>query len=362
MTHSPLYGSWGKCRLEALRHAMLSGADPVLPSSFAVGTAAQVSIAAAALAACELGHARGQIRQDVHVDMLHAALECVGWFSVDGRVPEVWDKFSGLYRCADGWVRVHANFAHHRDGALRLLGLPPETAQRADAERALQGWRALDFEQAAADHGLVVAALRRFDEWDAHPQGQVVAAQPLLTFERIGDAPPTPLPRLQPSQRPAVGPQGSRSHAHSCRASVRADIGGLWGRRDAGQRTPSSEHRIDCYYQPWQAVCARRSAYRERASRSERSAGKHPRLGAKIPARRAGCIGIRPARARAAQIGPRLRVAVGLRGRGTVARAPRIRLVGPDGDGLQSRRGRSRRRASNPSRCQCRFSTTQRAI
>jgi len=152
---------------EALRHALLAGTDPVLPSSFAVGTAAQAPIAAAALAACELGRARGQARQDVRVDMLHAALECVGWFSVDGRVPEMWDRFSGLYRCADGWVRVHANFAHHRDGALRLLGLAPATAQRADAERALQSWRALDFEQAAAEQGLVVAALRRFDEWDA---------------------------------------------------------------------------------------------------------------------------------------------------------------------------------------------------
>ena len=68
----------GQLPPDALCHATLSGADPVLPSSFAVGTAAQVSIAAAALAACELGHARGQIRQDVHVDMLHAALECVG--------------------------------------------------------------------------------------------------------------------------------------------------------------------------------------------------------------------------------------------------------------------------------------------
>lgn len=189
----------------ALAHARLSGTDPVLPSSFAVGVAAQVPIAAAALAACELGHARGQMRQDVRVDMLHAALECVGWFSIDGRVPEIWDKFSGLYRCADGWVRVHANFAHHRDGALRLLGLAPETAQRADAERALLAWRALDFEQAAADRGLVVAAMRSFEEWDAHPQGRTLAAQPLLEFERIGDAPPAALPRLPDDQRPLSG-------------------------------------------------------------------------------------------------------------------------------------------------------------
>ena len=33
---------------EALEHVVLTGADPVLPSSFAVGTAAQASMAAAA--------------------------------------------------------------------------------------------------------------------------------------------------------------------------------------------------------------------------------------------------------------------------------------------------------------------------
>jgi crotonobetainyl-CoA:carnitine CoA-transferase CaiB-like acyl-CoA transferase len=189
----------------ALGYAQLAGADPVLPSSFAVGTAALVPIAAAALAACELGHARGQPRQEVGVDMRHAALECAGWFSIDGRVPEAWDKFSGLYRCADGWVRVHANFAHHREGALRLLGLQPDTAQRADAEQALLQWRALEFEQAAADRGLVVAALRTFDEWDAHPQGRSIAAQPLLTFERIGDSPGRTLPNLDDMQRPLAG-------------------------------------------------------------------------------------------------------------------------------------------------------------
>lgn len=190
---------------EALPHADLTGADPVLPSSFAVGTAAQSAVAAAALAACELGHVRGQSRQNVSVDMQHAALECSGWFSLDGRVPEPWDKFSGLYRCADGWVRIHANFAHHRDGALRLLGLAPESAQRTDAERAVLAWKALEFEQAAADAGLVVAAFRSFDEWDKHPQGQAVAALPLMRFECIGDAPPRALPALNAYESPVTG-------------------------------------------------------------------------------------------------------------------------------------------------------------
>jgi crotonobetainyl-CoA:carnitine CoA-transferase CaiB-like acyl-CoA transferase len=189
----------------ALAFASLTGAEPVFPSSFCVGTAAQATIAAAALAACELGHARGVPRQRVSVAMEHAAVECTGWFSVDGRVPDLWDPFSGLYRCADGWVRVHANFAHHREGALRLLGLEPQVATRADAEAAMLRWQAIDFETAAADSGLVAAALRSFAQWDATAQAQALAGQPLFSIERIGAAAPLELPPLTPEQQPLEG-------------------------------------------------------------------------------------------------------------------------------------------------------------
>jgi crotonobetainyl-CoA:carnitine CoA-transferase CaiB-like acyl-CoA transferase len=190
---------------EALGCARLTGVDPVYPSSFAVGTAAQSTIAAAALAACELGHVRGTPRQQVAVAMAHAAAECRGWFSIAGREPELWDKFSGLYRSRDGWVRIHANFAHHREGALRLLGLDPASAERKDAEQALLDWDAPAFEQAAAEAGLVVAALRSFAEWDATEHARAIAAQPLFTITRIGAAPPLALPPLRSDQRPLEG-------------------------------------------------------------------------------------------------------------------------------------------------------------
>lgn len=191
---------------EALACAELHGADPVFPSSFRVGTAAQCSVAAAALAACEVGQQRGVARQRVTVDMTHAAIECSGWFSLDGRVPETWDAFSGLYRCADGYVRLHANFRHHREGALRLLGLDPATARRSDAEQALLRWRAIDFENATANLNLVATALRRFDEWDATPQGQALSSQPLFSIARIGeDVPPLAWPPLRQDQPPLAG-------------------------------------------------------------------------------------------------------------------------------------------------------------
>ena len=204
---SALARLWRMAKLPdaALVYARLTGSEPVLPSSFPVSTAAQTTIAAAALAACELGHLRGAARQQVRVGMVHAALECSSWFSIDGVSPDPWDKFSGLYACDDGWVRVHANFAHHRDGALCLMGLDPVTATRADAEQALLGWRATDFETAAADAGLVATALRDFAQWDISAQGQALAAQPLFTIERIGDAAPLKLPYLAPDARPLTG-------------------------------------------------------------------------------------------------------------------------------------------------------------
>ena len=187
------------------------GNGPVLPSSFNVASAAQAGLAAAALAAVQLGQRRGQSAQRVAVDRTHATLECSAHFAIDGVVPPLWDPVSGLYPCGGavgqpGHVRIHANFAHHRDGALRLLGLPPGAdTTRAQVAEALRHWSADGFEDAAAQAGLVVAAARSFAQWDAHPQGQALAGQPVLQITRIGDAPPLPWPALAARDRPLTG-------------------------------------------------------------------------------------------------------------------------------------------------------------
>jgi crotonobetainyl-CoA:carnitine CoA-transferase CaiB-like acyl-CoA transferase len=180
---------------DALADLALTGADPVLPSSFAVGTAAQASIALSALAAAAIRRQRTGRRQRVAVDMRHAAAEFRSerLLRIDGaESPERWDRIAGAYPCRDGrWVRLHTNFPHHRDGVLALLGCAYD---RHAVAAALQGWDAFAFEQAAADARMVVAALRSFAEWDAHPQGQAVAAWPTVSITRIGDAPRQPLP------------------------------------------------------------------------------------------------------------------------------------------------------------------------
>ena len=71
----------------ALALVRLLGREPALPSSFAVGTAAQASIAVSALAAAALHRQRGGMAQQIEVDMRHAAIEFRGeqYLRVDAR-------------------------------------------------------------------------------------------------------------------------------------------------------------------------------------------------------------------------------------------------------------------------------------
>ena len=186
---------------DALGRLTLAGRDPVLPSSFAVGTAAQASLALSGLAASELWRLRTGCAQAVSVDMREAAAEFLSerLLRVGGQPPaDPWDPIAGLYPAADGWVRLHTNFPHHRDGVLRLLGCANE---RAGVAAALLGWRAAAFEDAAAKAGLCVTRLRERAEWEASPQGRAVASAP-VRIERIGDAPVEKLPE---AARPLAG-------------------------------------------------------------------------------------------------------------------------------------------------------------
>ena len=175
---------------DALENVAFTGSEPVLPSSFAVGTAAQATIGAAALAAAELWRLRTGRRQQVSVEMRDAAIEFRSerYLRVDGKDPDDHhDQIAGLYRCGDGrWARLHTNLPHHRDGLLRLLGCDHN---KTAVQRALERWSAEKLETLAAEAGLVVTACRSFSEWDAHEQGRAVASLPLFIIDKIAEAP-----------------------------------------------------------------------------------------------------------------------------------------------------------------------------
>src|SRR5512144_1088814 len=125
----------------ALDALTLTGDEPQLPSSFRVAAAAQVSVAATAMAAAGIWKVRSGEAQDVAVDMRHAVVECRSerYLRVDGKPPPpAWDAIAGVYKTGDGrFVRLHTNFPHHRAAVCKVLDCK---AERDDVQAALMQW------------------------------------------------------------------------------------------------------------------------------------------------------------------------------------------------------------------------------
>ena len=187
----------------ALDGVTLSGEEPQLPSSFRIAAAAQASIAATALAAAQIWQMRSGQTQGIAVDMRHAVVECRSerYLRVDGKPPPpAWDAIAGIYKTRDArFVRLHTNFRHHRDAVCKVLNCKPE---RDDVQAALLQWDAEAFETAAYAAGGVVAMMRSREEWLALPHATALAALPLVSIEKIGEAAPKPWPK---GDRPLAG-------------------------------------------------------------------------------------------------------------------------------------------------------------
>ena len=170
----------------------VTGAEPILPSSFRVDAAAAASIGASALAAEAIWRHRTNAGQGVSIDLRHAAAEFRSerYLRIADTPPkDPWDPIAGAYPTADRWVRLHTNFPHHRDGILKLLAC--ENTKESVAA-ALRRWKAEAFETAAFQAGMCVSAYRSLAQWDAHPHAQALAGLPPLRLERLHPAPPRP--------------------------------------------------------------------------------------------------------------------------------------------------------------------------
>ncbi|MDV7223324.1 hypothetical protein R5A26_46135, partial [Streptomyces prunicolor] len=150
---------------------------------------ARACVGACALAAAELGARRAGLAEvpGVRVDDGAVATAFVSerHLLIDGRAPVTFAPLSRFWRTADGWVRTHANYPHHRARLLGALKLPGD-ASVADVAGVLAERSALEVETAVYGAGGLAVALRTAEEWAAHPQGAAVAGRPLVERERLG--------------------------------------------------------------------------------------------------------------------------------------------------------------------------------
>jgi len=151
-----------------------------LPSAFAVTDLACASIAAAGQAVSELLQQHTGRLPPLEVDRRLASF----WFATSVRpvgwsVPPMWDPVAGDYATRDGWIRLHTNAPHHRAAAERVLGA---CADRAAMASQVAQWAKSDLEQAVVDAGGCAAEMRTWAQWQTHPQGLAVNAEPLIQF------------------------------------------------------------------------------------------------------------------------------------------------------------------------------------
>ncbi|GAA0477822.1 CoA transferase [Streptomyces olivaceiscleroticus] len=174
-----------------------SGARGLLPARLPVMDLARATVTVCALAGAELAAARtGGALPAVEVDdgAVATAFLSERHLRIDGRAPTAFAPLSGFWRTADGWLRTHANYPHHRARLLAALGLPESAGPDALAAE-LADRRAGETEDSVYAAGGLAVAVRDAKEWAGHPQGAAVARRPLLRLEPLGTATP---PRRAP--------------------------------------------------------------------------------------------------------------------------------------------------------------------
>jgi crotonobetainyl-CoA:carnitine CoA-transferase CaiB-like acyl-CoA transferase len=186
-----------------------AGEDPVLPARHRLGACIGIPMMAAGVAAVALHRRRGGPEQNLALDLrqaVHGINSAAFWHpTLNGEPaphPLVLDNpfLVVPYRTADGrWVMACGVYPRLAAAWCRFLDAPPDMEKVAAA---VARWDSSKLEDAANALGLPTCVVRTPAQWLAHDQGALLASQPVIGLERIGDAPALD---LGPAERPFEG-------------------------------------------------------------------------------------------------------------------------------------------------------------
>ena len=189
-----------------------TGPGRFLPGRLPTDELAVGSVAAAGLAAEALLNT-GRIDVDpaqVRVAMLGEQVQ-----TIDGRRSEGFAPWSGFFPTAEGWLRTHANYSHHRAALANLLGLDPD-AGREELAAALCSRTAQQVEERLTAAGGVAVRVRQQAEWTASEAGRAASALRLVNVRAVGRARPRSVerPKVLDLTRVIAGPVATRTLAY----------------------------------------------------------------------------------------------------------------------------------------------------
>jgi crotonobetainyl-CoA:carnitine CoA-transferase CaiB-like acyl-CoA transferase len=187
----------GISRADAGASVSFAGRDPVVQSAHRLGACIGVPLMAGAVASVAFHRHRGGPPQDLRLDLreaVHTINPGAFWHpTLNGEIaphPLVFDNpfLLSPYRTADDrLVMATAVYPHLAAKWCRFLDVPPDAVRVAEV---IATWDALELEERANAVGLPICIVRTSEEWLAHEQGALLAGQPVIGLERIGDAAP----------------------------------------------------------------------------------------------------------------------------------------------------------------------------
>jgi len=185
------------------------GSDPIFQSRHRIAACISIPIMAGAAAAAIVWRMRTDRGQDLTLDLrkaIHHVNPVYSFHPTMAGYPYQMPYALGnhmifdLYLTKDGrWVLPTGGYPHMTADWVSLLHC---TLDKNSIANACLKWNGQDLDDAAAERNMIFAMCRSREEWAQHPQGQFLAARPLVEIEKIGDSEPEP---FGPADRPLSG-------------------------------------------------------------------------------------------------------------------------------------------------------------
>lgn len=167
-----------------------SGTTGYLASTLPVAALAAESVGALGTAVAQLQSALGSVTTDSETvtptaSMARITASFMGdtVLRIDGEPVQGFADLSGFFPVSDGWVRTHANYPHHREALLGVVGLGGAgSAESIDVfGNRLSGMSGFELEELCAASGALAVRVRTEDQWSAHPAGIAASSGPVVT-------------------------------------------------------------------------------------------------------------------------------------------------------------------------------------
>lgn len=195
----------------------VEGRDPFFRVPFHLGESTTAILGAIGIAVNDLWEMRVGRRQRVSVSLKHAAatLRTVDYTrqrngeGVFETIPIPSDMAYMLtvtqpWKTQDGgWFLPHFNLPHLGKRVLNVLqsDYTPDSVRQAVGQ-----WESAALDQAIAEAHACGSPIRTPQEWAVHPQGQYLAARPVIEITKIAEGPPEPMNGGESTpQRPLAG-------------------------------------------------------------------------------------------------------------------------------------------------------------